>query len=376
MVRRTATGRSRGRDVTFSCPTTTPPICFQESTFASLNSSLRTYLRVLTIPRLVLCHPLSHYSHTTQASEAARQRSEERKRAVLVLAQRFFLDAGFQESAHCLARESTVGVGSLEVGNACHLRGVVREWQDIREAATGHRPALTQTTNSNKSKSAAGLAAAPGRAGATAGAERRRERLLAERETSRKALENLDISATAQESFNKVPPGHPLLAQYSKTCLDGAPVGGTALTKALAHFEQRKNQSVELDGDDEDFGSGGDSANERDRGTEGTSVTNDYENTQSGRVLGTTRGTTHTNRVLKPPPAFAGDAESKELAKTLTRDIFQRDPNVRWSDVVGLTSAKSLLKEAVVMPVLYPQFFHGMLTPWRGVLLYGPPGTG
>ena len=28
------------------------------------------------------------------------------------------------------------------------------------------------------------------------------------------------------------------------------------------------------------------------------------------------------------------------------------------------------------MPVKYPQFFHGLLEPWRGVLLYGPPGTG
>jgi SpoVK/Ycf46/Vps4 family AAA+-type ATPase len=60
----------------------------------------------------------------------------------------------------------------------------------------------------------------------------------------------------------------------------------------------------------------------------------------------------------------------------ITRDIHTANPNVRWRDVVGLDDAKRLLKEAVVMPVKYPQFFHGLLTPWRGVLLYGPPGTG
>ena len=83
-----------------------------------------------------------------------------------------------------------------------------------------------------------------------------------------------------------------------------------------------------------------------------------------------------TRRVLKPPPSFGGCAESRALAATISRDIYARNPNVRWGDVAGLDEAKRLLKEAVVMPVKYPQFFHGLLEPWRGVLLYGPPGTG
>lgn len=43
---------------------------------------------------------------------------------------------------------------------------------------------------------------------------------------------------------------------------------------------------------------------------------------------------------------------------------------------MGLDNAKRLLKEAVLIPLKYPQFFTGILEPWRGVLLYGPPGTG
>lgn len=81
-------------------------------------------------------------------------------------------------------------------------------------------------------------------------------------------------------------------------------------------------------------------------------------------------------RLLKPPPTFGGSAELRELAHVIQRDIYTSNPNVRWNDVAGLDEAKKLLKEAVVMPVKYPQFFHGLLEPWKGILLYGPPGTG
>lgn len=49
---------------------------------------------------------------------------------------------------------------------------------------------------------------------------------------------------------------------------------------------------------------------------------------------------------------------------------------VTWDMVIGLESAKEALKEAVVLPVLFPQIFVRELKPWRGILLYGPPGTG
>jgi len=44
--------------------------------------------------------------------------------------------------------------------------------------------------------------------------------------------------------------------------------------------------------------------------------------------------------------------------------------------VKGLESAKEGLKEAVIMPVKFPQLFKGARKPWAGILLYGPPGTG
>ena len=43
-------------------------------------------------------------------------------------------------------------------------------------------------------------------------------------------------------------------------------------------------------------------------------------------------------------------------------------------DGVGLHDAKALLQEAVVLPLIMPDFFKGIRRPWKGVLMVGPPG--
>ncbi|XP_073007621.1 uncharacterized protein [Typha latifolia] len=69
-------------------------------------------------------------------------------------------------------------------------------------------------------------------------------------------------------------------------------------------------------------------------------------------------------------------AEVRNLAETLCRDIIRGSPDVKWESIKGLENAKRLLKEAVVMPIKYPKYFTGLLSPWKGILLFGPPGTG
>ncbi|KLO20015.1 AAA-domain-containing protein [Schizopora paradoxa] len=70
------------------------------------------------------------------------------------------------------------------------------------------------------------------------------------------------------------------------------------------------------------------------------------------------------------------DADLKKLRAGLSGAILTDKPNVKWEDVAGLEAAKESLKEAVILPIKFPQLFTGKRTPWKGILLYGPPGTG
>lgn len=63
-------------------------------------------------------------------------------------------------------------------------------------------------------------------------------------------------------------------------------------------------------------------------------------------------------------------------ATQILNDIIVRGDPVFWDDVVGLENAKKSLKEAVVYPFLRPDLFRGLREPTRGMLLFGPPGTG
>ncbi|XP_062206464.1 uncharacterized protein LOC133908443 [Phragmites australis] len=79
----------------------------------------------------------------------------------------------------------------------------------------------------------------------------------------------------------------------------------------------------------------------------------------------------------------------KREGKRLNRDLLRIAPvyiggsseNEKsycgWESVAGLSDVIQSMKEVVILPLLYPEFFSSLgLTPPRGVLLHGHPGTG
>ncbi|XP_044973971.1 uncharacterized protein LOC123441817 [Hordeum vulgare subsp. vulgare] len=79
----------------------------------------------------------------------------------------------------------------------------------------------------------------------------------------------------------------------------------------------------------------------------------------------------------------------KREGKRLNRDLLriapvyiggssENDEAYRgWESVAGLSDVIQSMKEVVILPLLYPEFFSSLgLTPPRGVLLHGHPGTG
>ena len=59
------------------------------------------------------------------------------------------------------------------------------------------------------------------------------------------------------------------------------------------------------------------------------------------------------------------------------RLALEKVPDIDYSDIGGLSEAVELIRDAIELPHLYPEYFQEhRLVPPKGILLYGPPGCG
>jgi len=67
----------------------------------------------------------------------------------------------------------------------------------------------------------------------------------------------------------------------------------------------------------------------------------------------------------------------RDVMPSAMREVYLETPDVKWSEIGGLEGVKRELQEAVEWPLRYPELYErtGYSMP-KGILLYGPSGTG
>ncbi|MHA1862758.1 MAG: AAA family ATPase, partial [Candidatus Thorarchaeota archaeon] len=67
----------------------------------------------------------------------------------------------------------------------------------------------------------------------------------------------------------------------------------------------------------------------------------------------------------------------REVFPSAVREVFIEIPNVHWTDIGGLEDVIQKLVEVVEWPLKKPEAFKRLgITPPKGILIYGPPGSG
>lgn len=71
-----------------------------------------------------------------------------------------------------------------------------------------------------------------------------------------------------------------------------------------------------------------------------------------------------------------GTGPDADLILMIEDYLMTQNPNITFDDIAGLDHAKEALKVGVIYPLMMKEFFNGVRKPPKGVLLYGPAGTG
>lgn len=67
----------------------------------------------------------------------------------------------------------------------------------------------------------------------------------------------------------------------------------------------------------------------------------------------------------------------KDIQPSSLREVYLEIPEVKWDDIGGLENVKEQLREAVEWPLKHPDIFERLgVRAAKGILLFGPPGTG
>ncbi|XP_063432768.1 katanin p60 ATPase-containing subunit A-like 2 isoform X1 [Mytilus trossulus] len=321
-----------------------------------------------------------------QAREADELRTDTRKKNLLILVLNYMYEEGYVEAAQALGRETNLDVNKYEVCDNIDLETIIMEYESYYYVKFAKYPKITK-----KLTSSAGDRRGPPQKSTISRTN------SASLSRCRSSLGKNSASLTPslpRIPQNGRPPSPPLQS--------GRPKSGTGRQTRQVQSSTRRPNGPEQSKSDKMVN--GATLTNGDLGLtlQGLTVQGSNNNSESrvvdepnkrlnkpGQIidiramindatkLNAEEGVDGQDRILKPLGGYVGyNSEWRELAQSISRDIFVQNIDVKWDDIIGLDHAKRLSKEAVVYPIKYPQLFRGILSPWKGLLLYGPPGTG
>ncbi|XP_045156207.1 katanin p60 ATPase-containing subunit A-like 2 isoform X1 [Mercenaria mercenaria] len=338
---------------------------------------------------------LSYQSIRTanQAREADELKTETRKKNILILVLNYLNEEGYLDSAQALARETNIDVSKFEVCDNIDLETIVMEYESYYYVKFAKYPKickkLTQSVNPYEGDRRTKM----NRANSMRHSASSSAILLHSQKNTTPSLPRIPQNGrppSPPTSSNRPKSGQQMngrqrtvqsstrrpndsASKSTPTIMNGV-ANGDASSLALQGLtvqgsNNMDNKIVESPAERLPRGKPGQIIDIRAMLNDATKInveegSNDFSNVSN-------------DKLLKPLGGYVGyNAEWRELAQNISRDIYSQNPNVKWHDIIGLDEAKRLAKEAVVYPIKYPQLFKGILCPWKGLLLYGPPGTG
>ncbi|POM58151.1 Katanin p60 ATPase-containing subunit A, partial [Phytophthora palmivora] len=276
---------------------------------------------------------------------AEEKRLIDRRRNLLVMMLQHCTENGYLQTAEKLQQEAGVALTKFEVVENLDLLRIVQEYEDFQEIKFGKRPKLVRRLSPDEHDRARSM---------------NDKKVIAASKRARRNEYSSPHMPTEARAENNV---------AMKVIHNNANHASSAASHTGSKSVKETGQSPE--DDSVDLGLIGHKPAQSQTRNSKPSM---YKKTQQPDEQYPEESI--EERLLKPLPSFAHDLELRPLAETITREIFQKNPDVRWDDVIGLQETKRLLKEAIVMPLKYPQLFQGLLSPWTGILLFGPPGNG
>ena len=107
-------------------------------------------------------------------------------------------------------------------------------------------------------------------------------------------------------------------------------------------------------------------------------LNNNNKNNNNNKIRNQNTFNNNNNNNNNPnnKPKSLHDKEEDAMDEKILSEIMTKNPGVKFSDIIGMNDMKQTLYEIIVVPQIRPDLFTGIRTPQRGILLFGPPGTG